>query len=129
MSFDEIIKRLESNNSRIFKENIILQEMKNQNDTFFEALNFGCNKLITFGVKQVPLSESDKDNLTWFEFKDLLLKLHRRELTGNNARDEIQNQKNRCRKDLWNFFFRRILIKDLRCGVSEKTINNVAKKK
>ena len=128
MSFDEIIKKLESDNSRIFKENIILQEMKNQNDTFFEALNFGCNKLITFGVKQVPLSESDKDNLTWFEFKDLLLKLHRRELTGNNARDEIQNQKNRCRKDLWNFFFRRILIKDLRCGVSEKTINNVAKK-
>ena len=28
----------------------------------------------------------------------------------------------------WNGFYRRILIKDLRCGVSEKTVNNVAKK-
>jgi DNA ligase-1 len=28
----------------------------------------------------------------------------------------------------WNDWYRRILIKDLRCGVSEKTINNVAKK-
>ena len=28
----------------------------------------------------------------------------------------------------WNRFYRRILIKDLRCGVSEKTVNKVAKK-
>ena len=27
----------------------------------------------------------------------------------------------------WNDWYRRILIKDLRCGVSEKTVNNVAK--
>ena len=32
------------------------------------------------------------------------------------------------KKDEWNFFFRRILQKDIRCGLSEKTINNVAKK-
>jgi DNA ligase-1 len=28
----------------------------------------------------------------------------------------------------WNDWYRRILIKDLRCGVSQKTINNVSKK-
>ena len=28
----------------------------------------------------------------------------------------------------WNGFYRRIPSKDLRCGVSEKTVNNVAKK-
>ena len=31
-------------------------------------------------------------------------------------------------KDEWNFFFKRILQKDMRCGLSERTINNVAKK-
>jgi DNA ligase-1 len=31
-------------------------------------------------------------------------------------------------KEQWNGFYRRILIKDLRCGVSEKTVNTVAKK-
>jgi DNA ligase-1 len=31
-------------------------------------------------------------------------------------------------KAQWNGFYRRILIKDLRCGVSEKTVNTVAKK-
>jgi DNA ligase-1 len=32
------------------------------------------------------------------------------------------------KKDEWNFFFRRVLQKDMRCGLSERTINNVAKK-
>ena len=31
-------------------------------------------------------------------------------------------------KEEWNGFYRRVLIKDLRCGVSEKTVNKVAKK-
>jgi len=32
------------------------------------------------------------------------------------------------KKEEWNGFYRRVLIKDLRCGVSEKTINKIAKK-
>ena len=32
------------------------------------------------------------------------------------------------KNDQWNNWYRRILIKDLRCGVSEKTVNNVAKR-
>ena len=35
---------------------------------------------------------------------------------------------NKSEEDEWNFFYRRILLKDMRCGVSEKTINNVANK-
>ena len=128
MNFYEIIKELESNNSRKFKEEIILREMKKRNNLFFEGLNFACNKLITYGVKQIPISESTVNDLSWPQFKDLLLKLNDRILTGNKAKDEIVRLMNCCNKDLWNYFFRRILIKDLRCGVSEKTINNVAKK-
>lgn len=126
--FDELIKELESNNSRIFKENILLREMNKKNDLFFEGLNFACNKLITFGVKKVPFSNQNKNDLKWCDFKELLIKLNKRQLTGNKAKKEIHNLMLNCRKDLWNFFYRRILIKDLRCGLSEKTINNVAKK-
>ena len=50
-----------------------------------------------------------------------------RNITGNNART-INNFIKTTNMDEWNYFYRRILIKDLRCGVSEKTINNVAKK-
>ena len=50
----KIIIELESNNSRLFKESILLREMNAKNDIFFEGLKFACNKLITFGVKKVP---------------------------------------------------------------------------
>ena len=51
-----------------------------------------------------------------------------RNITGNNAKEHINNFIKTTNMDEWNYFYRRILIKDLRCGVSEKTINNVAKK-
>ena len=54
--------------------------------------------------------------------------LHKRELTGNAAQDAIKLASEVATADQWNGFYRRILIKDLRCGVSEKTVNNVAKK-
>ena len=46
----EIIKELESNNSRLFKESVILREMRMGNDIFFEGANFACDKLKTFGI-------------------------------------------------------------------------------
>ena len=128
MLYHPIIKELESNSSRIFKEDILLREMKQNNEIFFEALSLACNKLITFGVKQIPESDVSGEGVSFEEFRDLTKKLNNRDLTGHNARDEIIKLMKKANKDEWNFFYRRILIKDLRCGLSEKTINNVAKK-
>ena len=43
-------------------------------------------------------------------------------------RDQIIILKDKSDKDEWNYFYRRILQKDMRCGLSERTVNNVAKK-
>ena len=128
MHNSEIIKLIESSNSRIFKENVVLEQMRKQNDILFSGLSLAYNKLLTFGVKQVPISDEDGDGITWLEFKELCEKLIKRKLTGHAARDKIIELKNKCIKDEWNFFYKRILQKDMRCGLSEKTINNVAKK-
>ena len=124
----KIIKELESNRSRLFKEEVLLREMKNKNYLFFEGLKYACNRLITFGVKQVPESKKSGCGIVWADFKKILLSLNNREITGHNARDKIYDLMEKSVKDEWNFYYRRILIKDLRCGLSEKTINNVAKK-
>ena len=50
----EIITRLESNNSRIFKEKIIDEQFKQKNWEFFEGINLALDGQITFGVKKVP---------------------------------------------------------------------------
>ena len=127
MKNHEIIKKIESSNSRKFKEEILLNEMKKNNSIFFEGLSLACNKLLTFGVKQIPESSTDGSGLEWNGFKSLTDDLINRKLTGYAARDRIKECMNLSFQDEWNFYFRRILMKDLRCGVSEKTINNVAK--
>jgi DNA ligase-1 len=123
-----IIQRLEADNSRLAKEAVIADAMTEGLDEFFEGVKMALDNLYTFGVKQVPTSDKDGQGLSWDNFKQLAESLYRRELTGHAARDAIQLAMDVATKDQWNDFYRRILIKDLRCGVSEKTVNSVAKK-
>ena len=123
-----IIKKLESSNSRLFKEDVLLDQMQKKNDIFFEGLTLAYNRLLTFGVKKIPESINDGPGLEWCDFKMIAEKLLKRELTGHAARDEILKIMEQSLNDEWNLFYKRILQKDMRCGLSEKTINNVASK-
>ena len=124
----KIIQELELTSSRLSKEQIILDEMRNNNEIFFKGMELAYNKLITFGVKKIPNSEENGEGLPWDNFFKLSQDLSSRKLTGHAARDKILEIMNKSSKDEWNFFYKRILQKDMRCGLSEKTINNVAKK-
>ena len=123
-----IIQRLEADNSRLAKEAILAEAMDEELNEFFEGVRMALDNLYTFGIKQVPISETDGQGLSWDNFKQLAESLYRRELTGHAARDAVQLAMDVATKEQWNDFYRRILIKDLRCGVSEKTVNSVAKK-
>jgi DNA ligase-1 len=86
--------------------------------------------MITFGVKQVPeKTDEDGAGLPWDSFTLALTGFVTRQVTGNTARDMIQAMMKSATKKEWNGWYRRILIKDLRCGTSEKTINKVVEKK
>ena len=123
-----IIKEIESNNSRLFKEEIIGREIENDNTNFFTGCRMALDPLITYGVKQVPEAEADGPGLSFGQFVDLATELRDRTLTGHDARDAILEAMNQSTTDDWNYWYRRILIKDLKCGMSEKTINSVVKK-
>jgi DNA ligase-1 len=58
-------------------------------------------------------------------FWALLESLRTRSTSGHNARDEIERVSQLFDSDEWNNLARRVLIKDLRCGISEKTLNKV----
>ena len=126
----EVIARLESDNSRLAKEAVIESAMQEGLDEFFVGLRMALDPLVTFGVKQVP-ERSDVltgQGLSWDNFETLANQLINRELTGHAARDAIELAMGVATTEQWNMFYRRILIKDLRCGVSEKTVNKIAKK-
>ena len=77
-----IIKEIESNNSRLFKEEIIRREIENDNTNFFTGCRMALDPLITYGVKQVPEAEADGPGLSFGEFVNLATELRDRTLTG-----------------------------------------------
>ena len=127
----DIITKLEAHNSRLDKESILFGAMGEGLDEFFEGVTMALDPLVTFGVKQVPERTETMyrgQGLIWRDFKVLANQLINRELTGHAARDAIELVMSVATVEQWNGFYRRILIKDLRCGMSERTVNKVAKK-
>jgi DNA ligase 1 len=123
---DAVIRSLEEHPSRLNKEAII--EAEKDNTELLEGFQLALSPFITFGVKKVPShSGPDGQGLPWVAFKELCELLRTRQLTGDDARSAIELALSASTGKQWNDWYRRILIKDLRCGVSEKTINKVVK--
>jgi len=126
----QVIVNLENHNSRLDKEAIILVQAEADNKEFFQGCRLALDPMITFGLKQIPeKADTSGEGLPWAAFNVIVQKLRNRELTGNVARSAVDALMNTATKSQWNDWYRRILIKDLRCGVSEKTVNKVVEKK
>jgi DNA ligase-1 len=125
-----VIFDLEINNSRLQKERIIATQAAEGNNVFFQGCAMALDCMVTFGVKKVPKKTTDTGfGLSWEEFLRGATALINREVTGNAARNLISQMMDTATEDEWNGWYRRILIKDLRCGVSERTINKVVIKR
>ena len=125
-----VISTLEDHNSRLDKEAIILAQAEAGNKEFFEGARLALDPMITFGLKQIPeKKDEDGSGLDWDSFSLIITGFVNRSLTGNLARDTVAKMMASATKAQWNGWYRRILIKDLRCGTSEKTINKVVEKK
>lgn len=124
-----VIAKLEETSSRIEKEKIIEMAAGNHVDEFFAGCRLALDSMVTFGLKQIPeKKDADGPGLDWPNFVGVVDRLVDSTLTGNAARDTIFEMMSEATNDEWNLWYRRILIKDLRCGVSEKTINKVVEK-
>jgi len=129
------INKLTESDSRLHKEDVIRQALEASVLGSTNAINFltlvkVCyNPYVTFGVRQIPSTDdiTDAEN-PWEEFNDLLCNLGQRGLTGNAARDAIEDISLRFDSEEWNTFCAPVLRRDLRAGISEKTINKICKK-
>ena len=126
------IRDLESSDSRIHKEKVIEKALMaaKLGSSSAQCFLFNCyqayNPFYTFNVKQVPETQGlvDQEN-HWPEFWALLEELRTPSITGHRAKDKIQQLSERFDSEEWNQVCRRVIIKDLRCGISEKTLNKV----
>ena len=125
-----VISALENHPSRLNKEAIILVQAEAGNDEFFEGIRFALDSMITFGLKQIPeKTDEDGPGLPWDSFTLALTGFVTRNVTGNTARDMIQAMMKSATKAQWNGWYRRILIKDMRAGFTENTVNKVVEQR
>ena len=120
-----IIQELEADSSTLAKQEIIKANI--DNDELIVGATKCLDPMVTFGVKQVPVSDTDGPGLDASAFEVLADALINRELTGHAARDAIISAMELATMEQWNDWYRRILIKDLRCGTGAKLFNKVKK--
>ena len=127
----EVIAKLEATGGRLDKEAIIAAQAQAGNDELFEGFKLACDNMITFGVRKVNAKDNSAGGagLSGAAFLSLASKLAARELTGNDAIMAIGHASAQATPDQWNNWYRRILIKDLKAGFGESTVNRVCEKK
>ena len=128
------ITKLNESDSRLHKEDVLKQAREaatlgSTNAQIFLGLLKACyNPYVTFGVKQIPdtVGIVDAEN-PWGEFNELLVQLSQRKLTGHAARDAILELAERFDSIEWNTFLAPVMRRDMRAGISDKTINKITK--
>lgn len=125
---------LQSSDSRLHKEEVLKKLLALavlEESTAIHVLDniVNCyNPFMTYGVsktvpktKDIPVTQAEAHT----EWELLLRRLILKEITGNAAIAEMNRVSQLFNSDDWNNFYSAILLKDLRCGISEKTINKI----
>ncbi len=126
----EVIAELSATASKTEKEAIVTRAFAAGCTEFFEGARLAYDVLVTFGIKQVPEGVSGKwsrDTGDWVAFEELTGYLRNRTLTGDAAKLAILGVAADCTEEQWNGWYRRVLMKDLKCGITEGTINKALK--
>ena len=124
----EVVAELEADNSRLAKEAIVKREAEAGNDELFRGFRAAYDAMVTFGVKKVEEKKGDGKGITADAFWKVADQLSLRQVTGNAAQTAINYLRMNAKEQEWNLWYRRILIKDMRCGTSDTTVNKIAGK-
>lgn len=124
----DVVYALSSTTKRLEKEGI-LSKLDAENE-FWPGAQLTFDSMVTFGVKKLPEVKSHASFApnNWKMFRELADSLAKRKLTGNAARDAIVRFAESCSKPQWEYWYSRILEKDLDCGAKEAITNKFAPK-
>ena len=129
------VHKLNESNSRLHKEDVLKQALEfatigDYGSEAFLGLLVACyNPFVRFNIKQVEntFGLTNREN-PWSDFNHLLNLLSENLISGNVAREACAVMSLRFDSDEWNNVCVPVIKKDIRCGISEKTINKVCKK-
>jgi len=120
----EIIEQLGNTTKRLEKERILSNVP--EDGEFWIGAWYAYDPFTMFHIKKLPVIEQDGPGTRWPTFEKLVIALSERAITGNIARDTVAEFANACTMEQWNNWYKRILSKDLKCGVAVNLINKMA---
>ena len=108
----------------------ILSDSKD-NEVLRTLLFSTYSPFVQFNIKKIPVELSDctgKDitEANYNDFLKLLVRLSKREITGNTAIDELSEFLTGCCEEEYNWYTR-VIGKDLKIGLADKGINSAIK--
>jgi ATP-dependent DNA ligase len=118
-----IFEQLASDNSRLAKEAILI---KNKNNAILQRVFYlALDPFVQFYIRKIPSYDTKPGNLLSLEEAlDNLSVLSDRVATGNSAINHLQFILGSVSKEDAKII-ERIIAKDMRCGVSEATVNKI----
>ena len=118
-----IFEQLASDNSRLAKEAILI---KNKNNAILQRVFYlALDPFVQFYIRKIPSYDTKQGNLLSLEEAlDNLSILSDRVATGNSAINHLQFILGSVSKEDAKII-ERIIAKDMRCGVSEATVNKI----
>jgi hypothetical protein len=118
-----VLDKLANDNSRLAKEAILRSELQNQD--FWQAARLALDPFVNFYIKKIPAhTKSRTGTLSLAQALTELGRLSNREVTGNAGIDHlVYILENVSEAD--SLVIERVIAKDLKCGVSEATINKI----
>jgi len=125
----EAIEALEATNSKLAKIAILGQIMRSGNMTLIEGFRRCYDTYETFGIKKLPeQTQTYLCDLDMFDrnFHESLDEFAARKITGGIAIQLVKDLMNNCDGKLWSKFYGRVLLKNMKVGVSVTTWNKVA---
>lgn len=121
----EILEQLRNTSSTKEKFNILLSHKDNKD--LEKVLKYTYDKVdFTYGVTPTTVLDFDSNEYSDKEMFEVLDILNRREATGHKALALAKNFYESCDKTIKDLFLK-ILDRDLKIGVNEKTLNKVFK--
>lgn len=131
----DVLAKITASDSKLDKQALIEVEANAKNNDFFRGIRLAYDPMVTFGVKKVEEkpearpSEAPAKGLKPEVFFELCRQLAARELTGDAAKVAIGHARNQATKEEWDGWYRLVLLKDLKAGFGESTVNKVCAKK
>lgn len=121
----DLFDKIGSTSSRLEKESLLKQGKGNEH--FEKMMHLTYNPFMPFNIKKIPkvsLEGISTTEVKFVMFCNLLEKLHKREVTGNEAIDHVKSFFKKCNDEEY-FWYSKILTKDLKIGITDKTINKI----